>query len=91
MLDGQEYGLAAGAEAYQQMRLQGSDWQAVEAPVKLPAGVLLTLVLEGRVHQPCRRRTDRLLWLSGDGKHPLPCALNDPPLRQRRPVQRWPW
>ena len=36
VLEGQEYGLRLEPEAYQQMRLQGAIWQAVEAPVTLP-------------------------------------------------------
>ena len=82
VLDGQEYGLRLEPEAYQQMRLQGATWQAVEAPVKLPAGVLLTLVLEGRVHSlAAGEQIPQLLWLSSDENTPFALHFDSPPLR----------
>ena len=82
VLEGQEYGLRLEPEAYQQMRLQGATWQAVEAPVKLPPGVLLTLVLEGRVHSlVAGDQTPHLLWLSSDENTPFALHFESPPLR----------
>lgn len=43
VLEGQEYGLRLEPGAYQLMRFEGEQWQAVEPRVSLPVGLVLTL------------------------------------------------
>lgn len=55
VLEGQEYGLRLEPEAYQQMRLQGAIWQAVEAPVTLPPRCAIDPGAGGACAPPWRR------------------------------------
>lgn len=82
VLEGQEYGLRLTPEAYQLMRLGRERWQVAQPAVKLPAGLVLSLTLEGR-SQPItsRSETPQLIWLSSDENTAFSLHLDSPPLR----------
>ena len=82
VLEGQEYGLRLEPAAYQLMRFDGEQWQALEPRVSLPDGLLLALTLEGQ-DQPliAGAGTPQLLWLSSDESTMFSLHLESPPLR----------
>jgi len=84
VLEGQEYGLRLEPEAYQLMRFEGEQWQAVEPRVSLPVGLVLTLTLDGQ-DQPLTAGsvTPQLLWLSSDENTAFELHLDSPPQRWR--------
>ncbi len=82
VLEGQEYGLRLEPEAYQLMQLQDDIWQAIEPTVKMPSGVVLTLILEGRSQNlAVGEWTPQLWWLSSDENTPFALHFDSPPLR----------
>ena len=84
VLEGQEYGLRLEPAAYQLMRFDGEQWQALEPRVSLPDGLLLALTLEGQ-DQPliAGAGTPQLLWLSSDENTAFELHLDSPPQRWR--------
>ena len=82
VLEGQEYGLRFEPQAYQLMRFEADQWQAVNTPVNMAAGLALALTLEGR-DQPLspRSNTPHVLWLSSDENTPFALHFESPPLR----------
>lgn len=84
VLEGQEYGLRLEPGAYQLMRFEGEQWQAVEPRVSLPVGLVLTLTLDGQ-DQPLTSGsvTPQLLWLSSDENTAFELHLDSPPQRWR--------
>ena len=84
VLEGHEYGLRLEPGAYQLMRFEGEQWQAVEPWVSLPVGLVLTLTLDGQ-DQPLTAGsvTPQLLWLSSDENTAFELHLDSPPQRWR--------
>ena len=84
VLEGQEYGLRLELGAYQLMRFDGEQWQAVEPRVSLPDGLVLALTLDGQ-DQPLTAGsgTPQLLWLSSDENTAFELHLDSPPQRWR--------
>lgn len=82
VLETREYGLRLEPEAYQLMRLERERWQVAQPLVQLPAGLVLSLTLEGH-SQPLtpRSETPQLLWLSSDENTAFSLHLDSPPLR----------
>lgn len=84
VLEGHEYGLRLEPGAYQLMRFEGEQWQAVEPWVSLPVGLVLALTLDGQ-DQPLTAGsvTPQLLWLSSDENTAFELHLDSPPQRWR--------
>lgn len=84
VLEGHEYGLRLEPGAYQLMRFEGEQWQAVEPWVSLPVGLVLALTLDGQ-DQPliAGSVTPQLLWLSSDENTAFELHLDSPPQRWR--------
>ena len=84
VLEGHEYGLRLEPGAYQLMRFEGEQWQAVEPRVSLPVGLVLALTLDGQ-DQPliAGSVTPQLLWLSSDENTAFELHLDSPPQRWR--------
>lgn len=84
VLEGHEYGLRLEPGAYQLMRFEGEQWQAVEPRVSLPVGLVLALTLDGQ-DQPLTAGsvTPQLLWLSSDENTAFELHLDSPPQRWR--------
>ena len=84
VLEGHEYGLRLEPGAYQLMRFEGEQWQAVEPRVSLPVGLVLALTLDGQ-DQPLTAGsvTPQLLWLSSDENTAFELHLDSPPHRWR--------